>query len=83
MSSIIAQTLDPPATLTSPSEIEIAARHASRRRRQIVVAARIGILVAVLAGWELGATLIRQNFGRQPAQAAQAATVSKPAGAAP
>ncbi|RYB04112.1 ABC transporter permease [Lichenibacterium ramalinae] len=55
MSSIIAQTLDPPATLTSPSEIEIAARHASRRRRQIVVAARIGILVAVLAGWELGA----------------------------
>ena len=38
---------------------------------------------ALDAGWELGATLIRQNFGRQPAQAAQAATVSKPAGAAP
>ncbi len=55
MSTVIAQTLDPPATLTSPSSLEIAARHASRRRRRIVVAARIGILVAVLGGWELGA----------------------------
>ena len=57
MSSVIAQVLDPPATLTSPSSLEIAARHASRRRGQIVVSARIGILVAVLGGWELGARL--------------------------
>ncbi|WP_237479129.1 ABC transporter permease [Lichenibacterium dinghuense] len=55
MSSVIAQTLDPPATLTSPFEIEIAARSASRRRRQVVVAARIAILVVALGGWELGA----------------------------
>ena len=54
MSSIIAQTLDPPATLTGPSNLEIAARHASRRRQRIVVAARIAILVVVLGGWELG-----------------------------
>ena len=57
MSSVIAQTLDPPAALTGPSSLEIAARHASRRRRRIVVAARIGILVVVLGGWELGARL--------------------------
>ncbi|MBH0619537.1 ABC transporter permease, partial [Salmonella enterica] len=55
MSSILAQTLDPPATLTGPSEIEIAARNASRRRRKVVVAARIAILVVALGGWELGA----------------------------
>lgn len=57
MSSVIAQTIDPPATLTSPSEIEIAARQASRRRQRIVVAARIGILVVALGGWELGTRL--------------------------
>ena len=55
MSSILTQTLDPPATLTGPSEIEIAAKFASRRRRQIVVAARIAILVVALGGWEFGA----------------------------
>ncbi len=54
MSSVLAQTLDPPATLTGPSALEIAARTASRRRQRIVVTARIGILVAVLGGWELG-----------------------------
>jgi D-alanyl-D-alanine carboxypeptidase (penicillin-binding protein 5/6) len=38
---------------------------------------------AIDAGWELGATLIRQNFGRPPAQAAQATQVAKPAGTVP
>ena len=52
--SVIGQTLNPPATLTSPSSLEIAARHASRRRRQFVITARIAILVVVLGGWELG-----------------------------
>ncbi len=52
--TVLAQTLDPPATLTGPSALEIAARHASRQRQRIVVAARIGILVVVLGGWELG-----------------------------
>ena len=55
--TVIGQTLDPPATLTSPSSLEIAARHASRRRRQVVIAARIAILVVVLGGWELGTRL--------------------------
>ena len=57
MSSVLSQTLDPPATLTGPSSLEISARQASVRRQRIVVAARIGILVAVLGGWELGARL--------------------------
>ena len=57
MTSVLSQTLDPPATLTSPSSLEIAARHASRRRKRIVVAARIGILVAVLGLWEIGTRL--------------------------
>ena len=57
MTSVLSQTLDPPATLTGPSNLEIAARHASRRRRRIVIAARIAILVVVLGGWELGARL--------------------------
>ncbi|WP_131114671.1 ABC transporter permease [Lichenihabitans psoromatis] len=52
--TVIGQTLDPPATLTSPSTLEIAARHASRQRSQIVITARIAILVVVLGGWELG-----------------------------
>ena len=52
--TVIGQTLDPPATLTSPSSLEIAARHASKRRRQIVIAARVGILVVILGSWELG-----------------------------
>ena len=52
--SVLAQTLDPPATLTGPSSLEIAARQASRRRRRIVVSARIAILVVALGGWELG-----------------------------
>ena len=52
--SVLAQTLDPPGTLTGPSSLEIAARHASRRRRRIVVTARIAILVVVLGGWEIG-----------------------------
>ena len=55
--SVLAQTLDPPATLTGPSSLEIAARNASRRRKRIVVAARIAILVVVLGGWELGTRL--------------------------
>ncbi|MCW6506945.1 ABC transporter permease [Lichenifustis flavocetrariae] len=55
--SVIGQTLDPPATLTSPSSLEIAARHASRRRRQVVITARLAILVVVLGGWELGTRL--------------------------
>ena len=52
--TILTQTLDPPATLTGPSNLEIAARRASHRRRQIVITARIAILVVILAGWELG-----------------------------
>ncbi|WP_237482428.1 D-alanyl-D-alanine carboxypeptidase family protein [Lichenibacterium dinghuense] len=37
---------------------------------------------ALDAGWELGATLIRRNFGRPPAQAAEAARVGPTADAA-
>ena len=55
--SVLAQTLDPPATLTGPSSLEIAARHASRRRQRIVVAARIAILVVGLGGWEVSTRL--------------------------
>ena len=52
--TVLAQTLDPPATVTGPSTLEIAARHASIRRQRIVVTARIAILVVVLGGWEVG-----------------------------
>ena len=55
--SVLAQTLDPPAALTGPSSLEIAARHASRRRQRIVVAARIAILVVGLGGWEVSTRL--------------------------
>ena len=51
--TVLAQTLDPPATLNGPSALEIAARQASVRRQRIVVTARIAILVVGLGGWEL------------------------------
>ena len=67
--TVLTQTLDPPATLTGPSNLEIAARQASRRRRRIVVAARIAILVFILAGWEVGTRigLIDPFFFASPA----------------
>jgi NitT/TauT family transport system permease protein len=42
---------------TSDKEIEAAAEHASRRRRNFVTFWRIAILAGFLAGWELASRL--------------------------